>query len=138
MQEKKLNKILLKTKFFLFFIFIIVTFSQKLSSKENYVNLRLICDDSNVKFGFQFLNKSNLVEHKYNKNNGQIKTKENFLHYIVDENYIYLEKIHENSGSYFRINKDSLYLNDNEENKCIILQTSILEFFSNLKKQHFN
>tara|TARA_B100000989_G_scaffold84497_2_gene60605 strand:+ start:2716 stop:3060 length:345 start_codon:yes stop_codon:yes gene_type:complete len=113
-------------------------FSQKLSSKDNYINLRLICDDLNTKYGFVFLNKSNLVEHKYNKNNGQIKTKENFLHYIVDENYIYLEKIHENSGSYFRINKDSLYLNDNEENKCIILQTSILEFFSNLKKQHFN
>lgn len=113
-------------------------FSHKLSSKENFVNLRLICDDLNIKFGFEFLNNSNLVEHKYNKNNGQIKTTENFLYYIVDKNYIYLEKIYGNNGSYFRINKDSLYLNDNKENKCIILQTSILEFFSNLKKQQFN
>ena len=137
MQEKKLNKISVQTKFYFFFI-IIVVFDQNLFSKENSANLRLICDDLNIKFGFEFLNKSSLVEYKYNKNNGNINTTKNFLYYIVDENYIYLEKILENSGSYFRINKDSLYLNDNKKNKCIIIRTPILEFFSNLKKQQFN
>tara|TARA_B100000886_G_C20398394_1_gene481468 strand:- start:949 stop:1305 length:357 start_codon:yes stop_codon:yes gene_type:complete len=108
------------------------------NSSHDLTSLKLICNSSNTKLGFEFINQSMLVEYKYYKNNGEIETTKNKLYYLTDNKYIHLEKIHQELGSYFRINRESFFLNDRKENKCIMIRTPILEFFSNLKKQQFN
>ena len=120
--------------------FLTISFSFNLNSKHhsNLKGLRLICDLENLKVGFEFLDNTYFSEITYHKSDGFIEKNNNDYHYLSDEDYVYLERTDLKDQLYMRINRSSLYINDDNKRKCMILKTSIAEFFKNLKKQQFN
>ena len=100
--------------------------------------LKLICDFENLKIGFEFIDNTYFTEINYHKSDGFIEKKNNDYHYLSDKDYVYLERTDLKDQLYMRINRSSLFINDDKKRKCMVIKTPIDEFFKNLKKQQFN
>ena len=120
------------------FLTLLFFFDSNSKHHSNLKGLKLICDFENLKIGFEFLDNTFFSEITYHKSDGFIEKKNNDYHYLSDKDYVYLERTDLKDQLYMRINRSSLFINDDKKRKCMVLKTPIDEFFKNLKKQQFN
>ena len=121
-------------KIFVILVCLLLAFHAKSKHHKNLTGLKLVCSIGEKKHGFEFLNEEFFSEHIFSHQSGIIEDKGMNFHYLTDKKYVYLERVGSIKKIFITINRSSLYVNDNEQKRCVIVNIPLLEYFKKIKK----